>query len=158
MKYVVFVWALFFLSGNLQAQNVKVVNFAELEKEFKKSSDSLYVVNFCATWCGPCVAEMKFFIQAQDTFNISKVKFIYVSLDMEKMKVNVVQFVKKKGMKGGFYILKDDPNVYINKIDKTWEGQIPFTLLIKPDKTYITHNAPFESFDQLKNLITTHLK
>jgi thiol-disulfide isomerase/thioredoxin len=146
------------ISVNAHSQEVRVGNFAELEKEFQNHPDSIIIVNFWATWCRPCVEEMKYFIEAQEKYKKSNVVFVYVSLDMAKDKEKVEQFVTKKGLKGAFYILKDDPNVYINKIDKSWEGEIPFTLIIKKDKKYSTHSAAFTSFQELDEYIKINSK
>lgn len=42
-------------------ENVKVVDFAGLEPYLKKSNDTIYVVNFWATWCAPCIKEIPYF-------------------------------------------------------------------------------------------------
>src|ERR1019366_7011512 len=36
--------------------------------------DTLYVVNFWATWCKPCVGEMPYFEKADERFKAQKVK------------------------------------------------------------------------------------
>jgi thiol-disulfide isomerase/thioredoxin len=158
MKYIILIVLVQFLSIHAYSQEVNITNFAELEKEFRKHSDSSVVVNFWATWCRPCVEEMKYFIQAGNDRKYSNSIFIYVSLDMSKEKDKVEQFVKKAGLKGKFYILKDDPNIYITKIDKTWEGEIPLTLIVKPDKSYETHRAAFSSYQDLEEFIKKNIK
>lgn len=157
MKKILIVAFIHLITLVAYSQQVRIVNFEELETTFKKPSDTLQVVNFWATWCGPCVEEMKYFIQAQDSFETNKVVFTYVSLDFSKQKERVEQFIKKNGLKGNFYILKDDPNNYINKVDKNWEGQIPFTLIITEDNKYISHNAAFATFDELNEFIKNNL-
>src|SRR5690606_11419898 len=122
-----------FYSFSSQSQDLRIVNFTELEKELKDSSDTLKVVNFWATWCAPCIAEMPHFVRAQEAYQNKKVKFIYVSLDFSKNKDNVLKVAAKKGLKGNLLLLKDDPNSYVNKIDPDWEGQIPITLVVSAD-------------------------
>ncbi|WP_461485203.1 TlpA disulfide reductase family protein, partial [Pedobacter sp.] len=45
-------------SSNLQ---VKLLTLNELEQRIAKGKDTTYVVNFWATWCGPCVEELPYF-------------------------------------------------------------------------------------------------
>ncbi len=39
-------------------QPVAVVNFDQLEPRLQKQNDTIYIVNFWATWCKPCVHEL----------------------------------------------------------------------------------------------------
>ena len=159
-KNIKFTLALLFVFFTLSArgQQAKIVDYATLEKTLKGNSDTLKVVNFWATWCGPCIAEMPHLVKAQEEYKNRKVKFIYVSLDFSKYKDNVEKVAGKKGLKGDLFILKDDPNVYVNKIDKNWEGQIPITLLVLEDGSYKIHNSSFSNFEELNNFIKEHLK
>lgn len=139
------------------ADTLKIVDFTTLEKELKASTGTVKLVNFWATWCVPCIKEMPYFTQAQNDFK-DDLSFNYVSLDFVKNEEKVKQMIQKKGLQGNFFLLKDDPNVYINKIDKDWEGQIPFTLLVLTDGTYVTHNAPFNSYEELRAFLKPYVK
>lgn len=142
----------------IKAQELRLVNFPELEQELKKGSDTLKVVNFWASWCGPCIAEMPHFVKAQEEWKTAKVKFIYVSLDFVKNIQNAEKVARKKGLEGTWFLLKDDPNTYVNKIDPNWEGQIPVTLLVKPDQGYKIHYGQFTSYEELNTFIQEHVK
>jgi hypothetical protein len=58
--------ALFFilfvgLNGGIKAQEIRVIKFADLQKWRNDKSDTVYVINFWATWCKPCLKEMPAF-------------------------------------------------------------------------------------------------
>jgi thiol-disulfide isomerase/thioredoxin len=47
---------------------LKTVNFDELSQIINKNDDVLYVVNFWATWCSPCVEELPEFMEINREF------------------------------------------------------------------------------------------
>jgi len=59
---------------------------------FKNEVGNEVVINFWATWCPPCVAEMPSFQELYDDYE-SKVTFLFVALD-DKIKVS--EFITKK--------------------------------------------------------------
>ncbi len=95
-----------------------------------------YVINFWATWCKPCLIELPYFEQINAEQKDNNVEVILVSLDMPSMwKSRLEPYVEKKGLKSKVVIL-DDPkqNDWIPKIDETWGGGIPATLIYNKDK------------------------
>lgn len=141
-----------------QAQNMMTVNYAELEETFKAGGDSIKVVNFWATWCGPCMEEMPYFVEAQEAYKNERVKFVYVSMDFSSKIQKAEAIAKNKGLRGSHFLLKDNPNDFINKVDPNWEGQIPITLIVMPNGDFISNLAPFRNFKQLNKFIKPYLK
>lgn len=99
-------------------------------------SDTIYVVNFWATWCRPCVKEMPYFEKLGAEYADKKVKVILVSLDrLDYRETVLASFVEKHKLKSTIWHLEDkDPNIFIPKISNDWQGSIPATLLIQPSK------------------------
>lgn len=111
--------------------DIEVYDFNELEKVLESEEDMLVVVNFWATWCKPCIKELPYFEAIQKKHK-STVKVLLVSLDFpNKLESQLKPFVNKKEIKSQV-ILLDDPyeNEWIPKVDTTWSGAIPATLLI----------------------------
>ena len=80
-------------------KKVEVLNYAQLQKQAEnKTNDTLYVVNFWATWCKPCVQEMPFFEEAATKFSLQKVKVIYVSLNSLKELPAVEKHIETKNI------------------------------------------------------------
>ena len=51
------------LFANAQSGSA-ILNLAAYENRVQQKNDTLYVVNFWATWCKPCVTELPFFEKA----------------------------------------------------------------------------------------------
>lgn len=131
MKYLV-LFLLFFTFSFAKAQ-VKLLTLNELEKRFESGKDTVYVVNFWATWCAPCVAELPNFEKVTQMSAKQPIKVILVSLDFKsKLKSAVIPFVKKHRIQSEVFVINEpDQQVFIDRVDRTWSGAIPATLFIK---------------------------
>ncbi|OYU79666.1 MAG: hypothetical protein CFE23_12765 [Flavobacterium sp. BFFFF1] len=115
---------------------VKAYDFKSLQYFLSKKTDTTYVVNFWATWCAPCVAELRHFEKLQLDNKARKVKVLLVSLDMKKqVETKLIPFIAKKGLASEVVFL-DDPNAneWIGKVSKDWSGAIPATLIYNKDE------------------------
>lgn len=103
-----------------------------------KNNDTLYITNFFATWCGPCMRELPEFAQKMQETKNEKVKFRFVSLDEpDAWKTDVVDTGKKFGI--GENIILLDPTLitddFYTKNFQDWRGEsIPFTFIQKNGK------------------------
>lgn len=128
MSFIIF---LSLISYSLSAQ-VKLLTLDELDKRVANGKDTTYVVNFWATWCSPCVAELPNFEKLR-VANLKKpVKVLLVSLDFKsKLQKEVIPFVEKNNIKAEVFLLNEpDQQQYIESIDKKWSGAIPATLFV----------------------------
>lgn len=119
------------LAAPSYAQRVAVLKFPALQQRLARPSDTTYVINFWATWCGPCVQEMAGFEKVRAAQAGQKVKFVLVSLDYAaQLDKKVKPFVRKHGLKAEVLLLDEtDPNTWLQKVDRQWSGSIPFTLI-----------------------------
>jgi thiol-disulfide isomerase/thioredoxin len=129
-----FIFLLFFgillSAGDMNAQHLSKTKITYLESRLA-STDTLYVINFWATWCAPCVAELPEFCRIDSAFKTRPVKVILVSLDFpEAWPEKLSAFLRKKQI--GTEVLwldESDPNYFIPKISNAWSGAIPATLI-----------------------------
>ena len=115
---------------------IPVYKFDELEPLLNKKDDKIYIINFWATWCAPCIKELPYFEKINRDGGAHNWKVILVSLDMPSMwKTKLIPFIKNKNLQSEVVVLDDpDQNTWIPKIDKDWSGAIPATLIYSRNK------------------------
>ena len=138
-------------------EEISVVNFEQLEPKFSKTDDVLYVVNFWATWCAPCVKELPDFMEVNSEFsNSDDLRMILVSLDdSDNLEGPVKKFIEDKNLKGIELYLLDDikrMNEWIPAVDSSWSGSIPATLFIRNGKSLKFVPGAIEK-DELRKII-----
>ena len=98
-----------------------------------KENDTLYVTNFFATWCGPCIRELPHFTEKMARTKYQPVKFTFVSVDdRAEWDVTVKEFTEEHGISGNTVLLDGaalSPEFFANNF-KQWDGgSIPFTVM-----------------------------
>ena len=128
-RYLLFV-ALFFNCFSAKSQTMISCTLTELENVISSNDSEMLVINFWATYCKPCVTEIPDLIRV--CHEKKNVKLILVSLDDKSMfpkKLN--RFVQKHHFKTNLLWLNEtDANYFCPKIDPSWNGTIPATLII----------------------------
>ena len=119
----------------VSAQNpVEIIKYTDLNKLMQKD-DGIYVINFWASWCGPCVVEMPYFETLANDFRINNVKVVFISLDFKRDLEIVKRFVENKKINSPVYILDEpDYDSWIDKVSIKWSGSIPATLISQGNK------------------------
>lgn len=132
-----YVLVFLFFAISLQAQNVAVYKIDNLLKRIHNNSDTTYIVNFWATWCKPCIAELPEFEKINTDYKSKKVKVILVTMDFkEELTKRVKPFLQKNKYTCEVILLDEvNGNDFINKISNQWTGAIPATLITKNNKT-----------------------
>lgn len=117
---------------------LKSVNYEELKSIIQKEDGKLYVVNFWATWCRPCIEELPHFMEVNELYKSDpNFKMILVSLDNVKaMDTKVKKFIENNHLNVDVYLLDDNKkmNEWIPATDKSWSGAIPATVFYKDKK------------------------
>jgi thiol-disulfide isomerase/thioredoxin len=122
---------LFSATAALAQQKVSTIKFAELQQIRQSPHDTLYVVNFWATWCKPCIKEMPYFEAANQHYKDQPVRILLVSMDaVQDLEKRVIPFVEKRNLQSRLYLLDEpDGNTWIDRLEPKWSGAIPATML-----------------------------
>ena len=134
-----------------------MLSFDDFEPHLHCSNDSLYVVNFWATWCTPCVDELPAFEKISREFSDRDVKVLLVSLDFpNQVESRLMPFLQKNDITAEVIVLNDpDANKWIDRVHPDWSGALPATVI------YSRKNRDFYeksfTYDELKQTIDTKL-
>lgn len=142
------------------SQQVKIpkLSFKQLEPYLNKQTDTLYLVNFWATWCAPCREEMPAIQKIHEKYSGKNVKILLVSLDMpSQMESRLIPYIRKNKITPDVVLL-DDPrqNEWIDKVDPDWSGSLPFTIIYSAESRQ-TFDQPF-TYEKLDSIIQLKVK
>lgn len=157
MKYLFYFSFLLLISNTVVAQKVVIYdNYITLEKEILSDKNTIYVVNFWATWCGPCVKELPHFEQLNS--ENKNIKVVLISLDFKNtLESKLKPFLKKKAIKSEVVLLTDkDYNSWLPMIHKDWSGSIPATLIITKEKRVFAEKM-FSSYAELNEYVNQNI-
>jgi peroxiredoxin len=102
------------------------------------------LIDFWATWCGPCVHELPNVIKAYDAYHSKGFEIIGISLDKDEQKL--ASFTKDKNMAWRQYF---DGLVWQNKLAMKYGiNSIPAAFLLDGQGTIIGHDLLGEALDQ----------
>ena len=114
------------------SQKPQTIKLHDLQKIINARTEKIQIINFWATWCGPCVKELPLFekLNAAARDNI-QVTLVSLDLDLDPDPEKVYKFIARKNIRSQVLLLnEDDPNSWIDKVDKAWNGALPATIFI----------------------------
>jgi thiol-disulfide isomerase/thioredoxin len=115
---------------------LEIYNFNGFKKFLNKNDDKIYVINFWATWCAPCVKELPYFEKLNALYKSKNVEVVLVSLDFPHLYDSKLKpYIKDKELKSKVIALDDpDMNSWIPQVSQDWSGSIPATVIYNKDK------------------------
>lgn len=134
------------------AQDITVMNYKQLEQRLNTDSDTVYLVNYWATWCRPCVEELPDFLKLDDELKGEKFKLILVSLDFSnQIEKRIKPFIKNKSITAEVIVLDDpDANTWISKVNEAWDGAIPVSQVIfKDEKEFYGSSLTYQELQKI---------
>jgi len=121
----------------LTAQEIKSIKITDLEKTIAESKTPL-VINFWATYCKPCVAEIPYFQEEVKKQKATGVQLILVSLDLKSYYPQKIRSfaASRKFTAPILWLNETDADYFCPKVDPKWSGVLPATLFINNKTGY----------------------
>jgi thiol-disulfide isomerase/thioredoxin len=111
-----------------------VASADDLKKLRANSSGKVLLVNFWATWCGPCVHE---FPDLETTYRMYRQRdfdMVMVSTNLPDEKPGVIKALEKQHASSRNLLFgSTDTYAMQSAFDPKWEAGVPYTVLLAPD-------------------------
>lgn len=138
MKKFLLIVSIMLIGGLAQAKDLKPYNgeplpdftltdMADNEHTLSSYHGQALMVNFWATYCGPCIKEIPSMARLKEKF--SDQPFEILAIDMAEEKADVEAFIKRHNIKVNFPILLDNEGTVI---EQWMVSAVPTTFIIDP--------------------------
>jgi peroxiredoxin len=148
------------LLHQIEAEPVRVedATAADLKKLRANSTGKVLLVNFWATWCGPCLIEFPGLQTTWRMFRKRDFDFVTVSTNLPDEKAGVLKALQKEhASTRNLQFASDDTYAMQAAFETKWESGVPFTMLISPEGKVLYQKVGEVDVLELRRIILANL-
>lgn len=128
------------------AADLPALNNGQLNDLLKKNEGKVIMVNFFATWCPPCRAEIPEIVKLRDAYPENKL--LVIGLSVDESAPAVPPFIKKSGVNYPVYMADRDITDAYNVTS------VPHNAFIAPDGRLIISEPGMADLKVLRQVVT----
>ena len=131
------------IENKLPKMSLKMLN-GKSTNVYSFLEDGPILINFWATWCAPCIKEMKYLDKYNKKYAESGFQIVSINTDTPRSLSKVKSFVKSR--KYSFEVLTDPKSEFIRKAG----GKVlPYLLLVNTDGTIFRRHMGYSPGDEI---------
>jgi peroxiredoxin len=144
----------------IEAEPVKLesASAAQLKTLRSNPTDKVLLVNFWATWCGPCMTE---FADLETTYRMFRGRdfdLVMVSTNLPDERAGVIKALEKQHASSrNLQFASDDTYAMQAAFDAKWESGVPYTVVIAPGGKLLYEKTGQVDILELRRLILGNL-
>jgi thiol-disulfide isomerase/thioredoxin len=114
--------------------SLDLASIDDLKKLRANSTGKVLLVNFWATWCGPCVHEFPDLETTYRMYRLRDFDMVMVSANMPDEKAGVMKMLQKQHASSRNLLFgSTDTYAMQAAFDPKWDSPVPFTVLLSPE-------------------------
>ncbi|HEY2251519.1 MAG TPA: redoxin domain-containing protein [Planctomycetaceae bacterium] len=118
---------------NAEKVDLKSIDETALRELAANKTEKYRLIKLWSTTCAPCISELPEFVTANRMYRGRHFEMHTLSIDPPARKETALKILEKHHVSCANYIFSsDDRDKLAELVDSTWEGPIPYTLLIAP--------------------------
>lgn len=131
-------WLLGFGSMRAAAQEQPIPKWKVTDLQHYMDTTSVpTILNFWATFCKPCIAEIPHFQELAAQYKAQGVRLLLVSLDLPEDYKKIPEVARKRGIGAPLaYLDETNADLFCPRVDSSWTGALPATLLLNRASGY----------------------
>ena len=144
----------------LEAEPVtlNLASAGDLKKLRSNPTGKVLLVNFWATWCGPCVHEFPDLETTYRMYRLRDFDMVSVSANMPDEKDGVLKMLQKLHASNRNLLFgSTDTDAMQAAFDPKWESGVPYTVLLSPDGKLLYQEQGEVNILKLRRIILANL-